>query len=136
MKFRFNPAHRLIVVEAEIVGPMTSQIVRLGLDTGARRTVIDPSALKSVGYNLSIFPANSTATTAAGVINVRRLPVTRLTALGRSLSNLIVLAHPLPPSVNVDGLLGLDFFNAQILTIDFQRNEITLDPGTLASVNP
>src|SRR5438874_1088400 len=105
MKFTFNPAHKLVVVEAEVVGPTKSQVVRLGLDTGSRRTVLDPQTLEDVGYDLSNIPATSTATTAAGVIKVRRLPIVRLTALGQSLSNVTVLAHQLPPSANVDGLL-------------------------------
>jgi hypothetical protein len=37
-----------------------------------------------------------------------------------------IIAHTLPPSATVDGLLGLDFFRGQQLNIDFRRGEITL----------
>jgi hypothetical protein len=136
MTYQFNPALPLIVVEAEVVGPTRSHVVRLALDTGARRTVIDPVALTYVGYDLSMIPATSTATTASGTINVRRLQVTRATALGKSSNNFTVISHQLPPSVNIDGLLGLDFFRGQILNIDFHKGEITLDPAAPASSTP
>jgi predicted aspartyl protease len=136
MKSAFNAAHGLIEVQAEVVGPTGSRVLRLGLDTGAHRTVIDPDNLSDVGYDLSNVPATSTATTASGVIHVRRLPIIRLTALGRSLDNLTIISHQLPPSANIDGLLGLDFLRGQVLTINFQKGEITLDPGTSASPTP
>jgi hypothetical protein len=36
------------------------------------------------------------------------------------------LGHTLPPSAGVDGLLGLDFFRGQVLTVDFHKGMIAL----------
>ncbi len=48
-------------------------------------------------------------------------------ALGREFAQLPVLAHTLPPSAGVDGVLGLDFLRGQLLTIDFPNGRLTLD---------
>ena len=37
-----------------------------------------------------------------------------------------VLGHTLPPSAGVDGLLGLDFFRGQSLTLNFRTGQATL----------
>ena len=57
------------------------------------------------------------------------LSIMSLSTLGQARSDFQVLSHALPPATNLDGLLGLDFFRGQVLTIDFQKGEITLDPG-------
>jgi hypothetical protein len=35
-----------------------------------------------------------------------------------------VVAHTLPPTTSVDGLLGLDFFRGLELTLDFRAGQI------------
>jgi hypothetical protein len=55
-----------------------------------------------------------------------RLPVDKIEALGQERLNFSVIAHTLPPSASVDGVLGLDFMRSHVLTLDFQNGEITL----------
>src|SRR5207248_721496 len=57
---------------------------------------------------------------------VPRLALVKLTALGQDRIDFPVLCHTLPPSATVDGLLGLDFLRGCIVTIDFQRGDISL----------
>jgi hypothetical protein len=38
-----------------------------------------------------------------------------------------VLAYTLPPSLGVDGLLGLDFLRGLNLTLDFREGRMSLD---------
>lgn len=45
---------------------------------------------------------------------------------GPSGTAIVRLAHTLPPSAGVDGLLGLDFFRDHLLSIDFQRGQVSL----------
>ena len=47
--------------------------------------------------------------------------------LGRDCADFPVLAHTLPPSAGVDGLLGLDFVRGGRLTVDFRAGHVTLD---------
>src|SRR5438874_1974268 len=46
--------------------------------------------------------------------------------LGRTRSRMGVLAHSLPPSARIDGLLGLDFLRSRRLTIDFSAGTLEL----------
>lgn len=65
-------------------------------------------------------------TTASGVEYVPRIAMDRLEELGQHRRGSQVVAHTLPPSTTVDGLLGLDFFRGTRLTIDFANGRITL----------
>jgi len=49
-------------------------------------------------------------TTGSGVEYAPLLLVRRVEALGQGRTDFPVVAHTLPPSASVDGLLGLDFF--------------------------
>ena len=48
----------------------------------------------------------------------------KITAIGKERMTFPVLAHTLPPSAGVDGLLGLDFLRGEVLTVDFRLGEI------------
>ena len=65
-------------------------------------------------------------TTASSVELATKVTLTRLFALGQNRIGFPVVAHTLPDNAMVDGLLGLDFFQGHILTLDFQVGSITL----------
>lgn len=122
----FNPLRGLIVIQAEVFGPSGSIVLRLALDTGATGTMINVAPLTTIGYDPSLAPDRVQVTTGSGVEYTPRLLVTRFQALGQTRENFPVLAHTLPPSASVDGLLGLDFLRGQILKIDFLQGDISL----------
>jgi hypothetical protein len=126
MSFPFNPNSGLIVVEAILEGPNGPFTFSFVLDTGSRVTVVRDTALLLAGYNPALAPRNVRMTTASGVVQVSRLPVTRLSSLGHEVFGLPVVAHTLPPAAAFDGLLGLDFFRGQTLKIDFRTGLIDL----------
>jgi hypothetical protein len=47
-------------------------------------------------------------------------------AFGVDITNFKVVAHDLPPSLLVDGLLGMNFLKRAKLTIDFHKNVIKI----------
>jgi hypothetical protein len=105
----------------------------LALDTGASVTTINVNHLLRVGHDPSAFPANVPVATGTGVLHVPRLPFMALTALGQTRPNFPIIAHTLPAATLVDGVLGLNFFRDSILTLDFQKGELTLQNGAGAS---
>ena len=127
MIYSFNPVGRLVIVEAEIVGPVRPQLVRLALDTAANGSMVDPAILTSIGYDLTNLPRTVDAATVSGHVFVPPLHVSSLSCLGRTITNFRVVAHRLP-NTSVDGILGLDFLRGHVLTIDFVKGEITLTP--------
>jgi hypothetical protein len=126
MSFPFSRHRGLIVVDVALEGPAGSTNVRMALDTGATDTLIDMRFLIAVGYDPAAASQYYQVTTGSGVVSVPSFAVSRLTALGQTRTGFPILAHTLPPSASVDGVLGLDFLRGQELTINFRTGMIDL----------
>ena len=50
MTTSFDPRQGLVVIRARIWGPLDSAFVRLALDTGATRTLINESIIRVLGF--------------------------------------------------------------------------------------
>jgi len=126
MSFPFDSQQGLIIVRAELWGPAGSIVLRLALDTGATGTVMNIGMLVTIGYDPALVPDRIQVTTGSGVEFVPRVTLDKITALGQECTDFPVLGHTLPPSAGIDGLLGLDFFRGQSLTLDFHTGQVTL----------
>jgi hypothetical protein len=126
MSESFNAGSGLIIVRAELDGTLGTLVLRMALDTGAAGTLVSETLLTALGYSVATAKAVRLAT-GSGVVGATRLPVSRFAALGHERRDFPVIAHNLPPSVHVHGLLGLDYLRGLKLSIDFQSGRITLD---------
>jgi predicted aspartyl protease len=126
MSFVFDPHQGLILVQAEISGPSGIAVLRLALDTGATTTLINAGMLVSLGYDPALSSDRVQVTTGSGIEFAPVVNLNRLRTLEQERTDFPTLCHTLPPSAGVDGLLGLDFFRNQKLTIDLRAGEITL----------
>lgn len=127
MSTAFNSAAGLIIFRATLYGPNGSGTARFGLDTGATVTAVSPRALRAVGINpvrdnIGTVPV----ITANGTISVPLITLDRIEALGQTQTSLTVQATPMPPELQIDGLLGLDFLRVYRLVVDFRTGHITL----------
>ena len=122
----FNPQQGLIIVNVRLFGPSGEYGARLALDTGASSTVISKEILVTIGYFPDALPQTVNFTTGSRIESASRVTLDKLQASGQERPNFSVIAHTLPPSASLDGLLGLDFFRNHILTLDFRNGEITL----------
>ena len=66
-------------------------------------------------------------TAAIGIATAPVVNVGRIIALGHQRDTFEVIAHDLPATFAGEGLLGLDFFQGMILSIDFVDGLIALD---------
>lgn len=123
----FNSKSGLIVVTCNIIGPSGNRYARLALDTGATSTIICKEIVVAIGYDPESLADYVKITTGSGVETTVRLNVARIEALGQSREVFPIIAHTLPPTAAVDGLLGLDFFRDHILTLDFKNGQIGLE---------
>jgi Aspartyl protease len=129
---RFNPSAGLILVTARIWGPSGDTYATLALDTGSSATVIRETKLAYIGYDPAAAPHRVQITTGSGSAMAASTRcagtrvIDRILALDTERVGFPVLCHTLPPSAPIDGLLGLDFFRDQVLTIDFSAGVITL----------
>ncbi len=126
MIFSFNPGSGLVLVQALITGVEGKATINIALDTGASRTLINEDILLSLGYNRSQAVGQSKITTGSKIESVAMIQINRLFALNQERTEMIVVCHTLPPSANIDGLLGLDFFRSTNLNLDFRNGEINL----------
>jgi len=126
MSFTFNSRIGLIIVQAELTGPSGSAVLRLALDTGATITLVNVDVLVAIGYEPATISNLMSVTTGSCVESVPCIMLNKILALGQTRTEFPILAHTLPPSSGVDGVLGLDFFRGQILSIDFSHGNINL----------
>ena len=126
MSESFDPSRGLIVVKVRIWGPGEPVVARLAVDTGATLTLVGSALLAIAGYYPSASGDHIRVTTGSGVEYVPQVAVERIEALGQDRIDFPVVCHTLPPSASVDGVLGLDFFRGQTLTIDFRSGTIDL----------
>jgi hypothetical protein len=126
MSLPFNAEQGLIIVQTELWGSAGSAVLRLALDTGATGTMVNVGLLVALGYDPALASQRVQVTTGSGVEFVPRIVMGKIKALGQERAEFPVLGHTLPPSAGVDGLLGLDFFRGQRLTLDFRGGQMTL----------
>ena len=125
MDGRFDPSLKSIYVAGVLSGPAGQADVTFALDTGATRTVVRSSVLRSMGYDLVAVAGSTTMTTASGRVRAPLVAIRRLTVLGQH-RPLLVVAHEFPEEYRGQGLLGRDFFAGLVLSIDFSHSVVSL----------
>ena len=126
MTLRFDPMGGTIVVRVGLYGAVRDTVARLALDTGANMSLVNSSILTNLGYDIEFTGRQVRIATASGMEIVPQLTINKIEAFGQERSGFPVLCHNLPRGTRVDGLLGLDFFRGQRLTIDFRAGLVTL----------
>jgi hypothetical protein len=113
-----------IMVTAKINGGGTTQLI---LDTGAQGTVISPAALAALGvsYRGAMRGSIKGVTGDANVLAVR---VDSIEVEGARVGPLMVVAHDAGLGGGRDGLLGRDFLDHFVVTIDSSARVVTLTP--------
>ena len=101
----------------------------LALDTGATHTVIDLTMLLLNGYDLDKVVRTVEFETAKGPSRAFIFRIASLTALGKTVKNVEISSYDFFGNnliVDIDGVLGLDFFKETELSINFKTSTITL----------
>ena len=132
MKISFNAEYGLIIIIVKIYGNSVNGktkdlMLNLALDTGATGTVISAKRLLTIGYDFDSPEDEMLITTGSSLISVPKIKISKITALGKIKENFSIIAHDLPPTASVDGVLGLDFLRENVLTIDFKQGFIELE---------
>lgn len=127
MSVFFNPLGSFLPISVRLFGPTSDTRARLALDTGATQSMISREIAVFMGYNLDADARTAQLITASGEETAPVVTVQRVEALEHQRLDMPVLCHNLPTGTPFDGLLGLDFFRGQRLTIDFREGLITLD---------
>ena len=126
MSETFQSHRGLIFVSVRAYGSNGRVVMRMALDTGATRTLVNVAHLVGLGYDPSLEPDRVQVTTGSGVEFAPLVKLQRVVALSQERVDLPVLAHTLPPTAGIDGLLGLDFLRDHKLEIDFRQGRLSL----------
>ena len=125
MSYRFDPKASLILVKSKLCGPGGDTVVNLALDTGATWTLVSWETAVLVGYDPASIRQRTPITTGSGVEYCPKLVIRGVEALGKTVKDLEVLCHTLPPTSRVDGLLGLNFLRRFNVGLNFKKGYIT-----------
>ena len=128
-RFAFDRQSDLIVVSAQLWGPLGFKDLDLVLDTGAAVTLIIPDVLDDLGYSPRDSIRRTVIRSPLGDEPGYLLRVARFEALGFSLAEVPIHAHSLAEGDQFHGLLGLDFLRRFRLTIDFDAGIIETAPA-------
>ena len=101
-----------------MTGPQGTRRLWLLLDTGSNYTVVSVEALEAVGCSPATSRDHIRITTADGVLIAPRVQAGALAVFERRLPGALVIAHNLPFTGPIDGLLGMDVLVALRARID------------------
>ena len=126
----FNAGDKVVVITAIVEtddGAMEHDFI---VDTGASQTLIDEDTLRKMGC----IPANADRfVPIQGIGGPCKAPehtMKSVSALGVTKCDFKVLSGTMPEGSGAQGLLGTDFFKKQVLTIDFDLAEISLQSAS------
>lgn len=103
--------------------------IQIAIDTAATHTVIDFNILLILGYSPQDTTGSILVETSNGIMPVQKYRLKKFHALDKEITNFEVISYDflekgiLSP---YDAVLGLDFFEQTILTIDFIHQAIWL----------
>lgn len=123
IEFPFDPRDNLIVVPVEVHGKNQQISLNMAVDTGATWTIMPIRTCSIIG---AVHQRSITIVTGSRVENAQLMTIPLIKAFGIDITNFKVVAHDLPPSLLVDGLLGMNFLKRAKLTIDFSKNIIKI----------
>ena len=97
--------------------------------------MLSPTKLSAIGYNFIDSPQVE-VTMGSGIVQVPNITLSRISALGQEQTDFSILAHALPPTSTIDGVLGLDFLRGHLLTVDFRIGQLSLVLSITAWLTP
>ena len=127
MRFNINKGESLIVLPVGLVSKSARYIVNMALDTGTTFVMIPWDVTERLGYDPATSEKRIAITTASTVEKVPLITLKEINVLGKSLMNVEVVVHDLPPKSRVDGLLGLSFLNSFNLKLMFKKGYLELN---------
>ena len=127
-KETFNIKQKAVIVPVAVkVDDHTTRDIDFIVDTGTYETLICENRLRQMGYTRVDSIEDVPIQTVGGNATAYRYIIEDITALGVTRRNFRVISHPMPSGSGAYGLLGLDFFEDKVLTIDFKQAVISVN---------
>ena len=126
------PAHklirhgRLLLCYASVEGPFGTHDGTLLVDTGSNYTVVSVEVLERIGCSPAASREHVRILTGSGVLVAPRVQATALTIFSWRIDAAYLIAHDLPFSGPIDGLLGMDVLTALRTRLNIANAEIEM----------
>ena len=118
---------QLLLCYASVDGPFGKHDGTLLVDTGSNYTVLSVEILERIGCSPAASREHILILTGSGVLVAPRVRAIALTIFNRRIDAADLIAHDLPFSGPIDGLLGMDVLSALRARIDVGKAEIEMD---------
>jgi len=125
-KYRLADSGTLLITKAAIAGPEGIKILSLLVDTGSSYTIIPVEALESCGCSPAKAKKHLRIVTGSGFVVASVVQLNWFSTLGVKVDNFSVVAHTLPFSGPIDGLLGMDFLRKVKARIDLENSLVEI----------
>lgn len=102
----------LFLTKAAASGPEGTMVMRLLVDTGSTYTILPVEVFESIGCSPTGSRDHLKITTGSGTIIAPRVSLIWFQSLGQKIDKFKAVAHTLPFSGPINGLLGMDFLLA------------------------
>ncbi len=127
LKIPFKRANEgsLIVVEGKLDGGK----LLLAFDTGATHTILDLTAVLLAGYSFKQIKRTAQFVAASGIVEAQIFVIENFSAMGIERRNFEVSVYDFMSHkfvLDIDGVIGLDFFDDEKVCIDFEKQELTV----------
>ena len=126
-KVEFDISEKAVIVPVNLEIDGITARTDFIVDTGTSETLICENRLRKMGLVRANSIDDVQIQAVGGNLTAYRYKIESISALGVTKPNMVVLAHPMPKGSGIDGLLGLDFFEDKVLTIDFKQAEISVN---------
>ena len=124
-KYSFLPGSATIVFQATVFARRPARVL-LALDTGATLCQISSSIANSIGLDLSSPVRQIELVTGSDVARAPVVHLPQLDIFGKTIRQLEVVVRNLPPRARLDGVLGLNFFLAHNLFINYSKGVLVI----------
>jgi predicted aspartyl protease len=125
-RYRLADSGTLLITKAAIAGPEGIKILSLLVDTGSSYTIIPVEALESCGCSPAKAKKHLRIVTGSGFVVAPVVQLNWFSTLGVKVDNFSVVAHTLPFSGPIDGLLGMDFLRKVKARIDLENGLVEI----------
>lgn len=123
-RYKLTNSGSLLITKTAIAGPESIKILSLLVDTGSSYTIIPVEVLESCGCSPAEAKRHERIVTGSGFIVAPVVQLKWFSAFGVKTDNFKVIAHTLPFSGPIDGLLGMDFLRKIKARIDLENSNI------------
>ncbi|MHC4199947.1 MAG: retropepsin-like aspartic protease family protein [Planctomycetota bacterium] len=99
----------------------------MALDTGARISVITPRIALDLGFDAEAVRSSVVITSATGQASAAQVSINSVAILGLEVRDVKALCYPLPSSLQLDGILGLNFLRHFDIEISHTNETVTME---------